>query len=58
MYVTLLHKGDKSNLSNYRPPISKLSRLAKIMESLVNNQVKAFLSEHSVLTSKATSIWF
>ena len=49
-HVTPLHKGgDRGDLNNYRP-ISKLSCLAKIMESLVNNQVKIFLSEHSVLS--------
>lgn len=49
-HVFPLHKGgDRSDLNNYRP-ISKLSCLAKILESLVNNQLKAFLSNHSVLS--------
>ncbi len=41
--VTPLHKGGgTADLNNYRP-ISKLSCLAKILESLVNNQLKKFL---------------
>ena len=44
-----MHKGgDSNNVNNYRP-ISKLPCLSKILKSLVNNQLKSFLSEHSVL---------
>lgn len=50
-HVTPLHKsGAKDDLNNYRP-ISKLPCLSKILESLINNQLKAFLSRHSVLAS-------
>lgn len=48
-HVVPLHKGgDKNDRNNYRA-ISKLSCLAKILESLVNNQLKSFLSSNSVL---------
>ena len=47
--VTPLHQnGDKVVLNNYRT-ISKLSCLAKILESLANNQLKSFLSNFSLL---------
>lgn len=50
-HVTPLHKsGAKDDLNNYRR-ISKLPCLSKILESLINNQLKAFLSRHSVLAS-------
>ena len=49
-FVTPLFKGgDREDINNYRP-ISKLSCLAKIMETLVNNQLKPFLSNFSVLS--------
>ena len=49
-HVTPLHKGnDKKDPDNYRP-ISKLSCLAKILESLVNNQLKVFLNHSSILS--------
>ena len=48
-HVVPLHQGgDKKDINNYGP-ISKLSCLAKILESLVNNQLKSFLSSNSVL---------
>lgn len=48
-HVLPLHKGgDKTDLTNYWP-IYKLSCLAKILESLVNNQIKSFLSCNHVL---------
>ena len=48
--VMPLHKGgDRDNLDNYRP-ISRLCCLAKVLESLVNDQVKSFLSTFSVLS--------
>ena len=49
-HVTPLFKGgDRDNLDNYRP-ISKLPCLAKVLETLINNQLKRFLSAHSVLS--------
>ena len=49
--VVPLHKGgDSSDPNNYRP-ISKLPCLSKILESLVNNQLKSFLTQQSVLSS-------
>lgn len=49
-YVTPLHKGgDTSDLNNYRP-ISKLPYLAKLLESLVKEQLLAFLSANSILS--------
>ena len=48
--ISPLHKGGaESDPNNYRP-ISKLSCLAKILESLVNNQIKHYLSNNSILT--------
>ena len=48
--LPILKGGDPSDLNNYRP-ISKLSVVAKIMESLVNDQLKEFLSESGQLNS-------
>ena len=49
-HVIPLHKGgDKSDLNNYRP-ISKLPCLAKILESVINTQLKTFLSSASILS--------
>ena len=49
-HVVPLHKGqDKKDPNNYRP-ISKLSCLAKILESLVNTQLKVFLNNFSILS--------
>lgn len=48
-YVFPLHKGGtKSELNHFRP-ISKLSCFQKILESLVNGQLKLFLSTHSII---------
>lgn len=48
--VTPLYRsGDISDPSNYLP-ISKLSRLSKVLESLVNKQLKTFLSIHCILS--------
>ena len=41
--------GDTADVNNYRP-ISKLPCLAKVLESLVNNQLKWFLSVHAVFS--------
>ena len=50
MRIIPLHKGgDKDNLDNYRP-ISTLPCLAKVLETLVNSQLKCFLSSHSILS--------
>lgn len=50
-HVIPLHKGgSRHDMNNYRP-ISKLPCLAKVMESLVNKQLKSFLSAYSVLSS-------
>ena len=46
--LPLLKGGDPFTLENYRP-IFKLSVLAKILESLVNTQVKCFLQNHNIL---------
>ena len=49
-YVTPLHKGgDRDDPNNYRP-ISKLCFLAKALETLVNNQIKLFLSQNAILS--------
>ena len=46
-----LHKGgDISDLNNYRP-ISKLSCLSKILESLINSQLCSFLSSNCILST-------
>lgn len=48
-YVLPLSKrGDPSELNNYRP-ISKLSVLAKFLESQVNFQLKQFLYDNNIL---------
>lgn len=43
LVVPLLKGGDPTNLNNYRP-ISKLSVIVKILESIVSEQLKEFLS--------------
>lgn len=48
--LQLLKGGDGSELDNYRP-ISTLSCLAKILESLVNRQLQSFLTVNSTLSS-------
>lgn len=49
-YVTLLLKaGDPSDMNNYRP-ISNLTVLAKIMESLVVSQLKHHLASCNILS--------
>ncbi len=48
-HILPLHKeGQWKELDN---PISKLSCLAKVLQKLVNDQVRAFLSQHSILKS-------
>ena len=48
-HITPLHKGgDVNDRNNYRP-ISKLSCLGKTLEALVNDQLKMFLSNYSIL---------
>lgn len=47
--IPLFKGGDKNDLNNYLP-ISKLPCLAKILESLVNDQFKSFLLDNSVLS--------
>ena len=48
-HVSPLHKGGPTDdLNNYRP-ISKLPCLAKILELLVNNQLKYYLSLNNIL---------
>lgn len=44
----LLKSGDPSDLNNYRP-ISNLSALAKILESLVSAQLKIFIDSQNIL---------
>ena len=46
--VPLLKGGDPANPNNYRP-ISKLSVLGKILEGLISNQLKEFLSKNGIL---------
>ena len=41
--------GDKADVNNYWP-ISKLTCLAKVLESLVNNQLESLLSVDTVLS--------
>lgn len=48
-FVVPLHKGGSQNdLNNYRP-ITKLSCLAKLLESIVNKQLTSFLSQNDIL---------
>ncbi|KAJ8287209.1 hypothetical protein GJAV_G00048920 [Gymnothorax javanicus] len=47
--LPLLKGGDPKNLNNYRP-ISKFSILAKVLERLVNDQIKDFLGSHNILS--------
>jgi len=46
--LPLLKGGDFSILNNYCP-ISKLSVLAKVLESLLNTQLKGFLQNYNIL---------
>lgn len=48
--MILLHKGGNKNDFNNYGPIYKLPCLAKILESLVKEQLRLFLSETSMLT--------
>lgn len=48
MVLPLLKRGDPFELDNYRS-ISRLSVIAKVFESLVNDQVKQFLMENNIL---------
>lgn len=55
-HVKPLHKGgDMSYLHNYRP-ISKLPCLAKVLESLINDQLKVFLLQTFHL--EPILVWF
>lgn len=47
--LPLLKGGDPKCLNNYRP-ISKLSVLAKVLERLINDQIKDFLDTHNILS--------
>lgn len=47
--IPLLKGGDPTILNNYRP-ISKLSVLAKVLEFLVSEQVKEYLTTNSILS--------
>ena len=49
-YVFPLLKGDDCTLLNNYRPISKLSILAKVLERLVNDQVKDYLSQNNILS--------
>ena len=49
-HVVPLHKGGDCNDPNNYRPISKLPCLSKILESLVNNQLKPYLAEQSILS--------
>lgn len=44
MVIHLLKGGDPSELDNYRP-ISRLPAMTEVFESLVNDQVKQFLTK-------------
>ncbi len=50
MVMPLLKGGDPSNLNNYHP-IFKLPVLAKVFESLVNDQMKEYLFNHNILNA-------
>ncbi len=50
MFMPLLKGGDPSDLNNYRP-ISKLPVLAKVFESMVNDQMKENLLNHNILNA-------
>lgn len=45
----LFKGGDQSVLSNYRP-ISILSTLSKVLERLINRQLKSYLEDHEILS--------
>lgn len=48
--LPLFKSGDHTDLNNYRP-ISKLCCLAKVLETLANHQLRAFLDSHNILQS-------
>jgi len=48
MVTPLLKGGDPLDPTNYRP-ISRLPVLAKVFESLINDQLKQFLSVNNIL---------
>lgn len=48
--LPLLKGGEPTALNNYRP-ISKLPVLAKILEGLVSDQLRVFLSDHDILSN-------
>ncbi len=50
MVMPLLKGGDPSNLNNYHP-IFKLPVLAKVFESMVNDQIKEYLFSHNILNA-------
>jgi len=52
--LPLLKGGDPTLLNNYRP-ISKLCVLNKVLESLVNFQLKEFLSTNNILSDFQSS---
>lgn len=49
LVIPLLKGGDPSNFNNYKP-ITKLSVLVKVLESLISEQVKDFLAANSILS--------
>lgn len=50
LVVPLLKGGDPTSLDNYRP-ISKISVIAKILESIVSDQLKEFLTSNSIFSN-------
>lgn len=50
MVMPLLIGGNPSDLNNYRP-VSKLPVLAKVFESMVNDQMKEYLLSHNILNA-------
>ncbi len=47
-YVLPLHKGGDPTILNNDKPISKLCVLAKVLESLVSDQLKEFLNNNNI----------
>lgn len=48
--MPILKGGDPCDLNNYHP-ISKLPVLAKVFESIVNDQMKQYLVSHNILNA-------
>ena len=45
--IPIYKKGDHTDVNNYRP-ISILTHLNKIFETIISNQMKSFLNKHNI----------